>query len=91
MQPDIAVSHALCAVSFILSEDALRDRFMALSGLSPDEIRENLQASGFLACVLEFLISHEPDLIAFAENAQIKPADIVTAWRSLGGGKGQEW
>ena len=84
-------SYALNAVSFILAEDALRDRFLALSGLAPDEIRARIQEPDFLASVLEFLISHEPDLIDFSETINERPETIVAAWRHLGGGAGQEW
>ncbi len=92
MKPDDnAFSLAFKAVGFILEDDTLRDRFLALSGLSPDEIRASLQQPNFLASVLEFLISHEPDLIAFAEKSSEDPQTIVAVWRSLGGGAGQEW
>ncbi len=82
---------ALSACSYILGEDSLRDRFLALSGLSSDEIRLNIENTDFLVHFLEFLVMHEPDLIAFAEQASITPETAVKAWRSLGGGKGQEW
>jgi len=90
-QQETAFSYGLMAVTYILAEDALRDRFLALSGLSPDEIRASLQKPDFLASALEFLISHEPDLIACAESINESPKDIVAAWRNLGGGAGQEW
>ena len=82
---------ALQAVGFILQQDALRDRFMALSGVEVDELRSSLQEPGTLASILEFLINNEADLIATAEELDIKPEEIVRAWRALGGGEGQEW
>lgn len=91
MQQEVAFSHALKAITFILADDVLRDRFLALSGLSPEEIRASIQRPDFLASVLEFLIGHEPDLLAFAEATEEKPTNIVAAWRQLGGGEGQEW
>lgn len=91
MSPDFASEIAFKAIGFIVSDDTLRDRFLALSGLSPDDIRTNLADADFQASILEFLISNEPDLILFAEEANEKPENIVTAWRSLGGGVGQEW
>jgi len=91
MQKKIAISHGLAAVTFIIGDDAIRERFLALSGLSPQEIRGNIQDSDFLSSVLEFLVSHEPDLVAFSEITHEKPETIVKAWRTLGGGIGQEW
>jgi len=82
---------ALAALSFILEEDALRDRFLSLSGMSPEDLKAGLENKDFLASILEFLIQHEPDLLAFAEHQNEKPELIVQAWRKLGGGMGQEW
>jgi len=82
---------ALQALGYIVSEDALRDRFVALTGLDPDTLRANLDQPGTMASILEFLIGHEPDLIAAAEAQQSSPETLVKAWRGLGGGAGQEW
>ena len=91
MQLETAQTIALGALSFVLSEESLRDRFLALSGMSADDIRERISDCDFLASILDFLVSHEPDLIAFAEHTKEKPEQIVSAWRQLGGGVGQEW
>ena len=91
MQLDAAQTLALGALSFILNEDSLRDRFLALSGMTAEDMRVHINESDFLASVLDFLVNHEPDLIAYAEQSGEKPEQIVTAWRRLGGGVGQEW
>jgi len=91
MQQETAFSHALGAIAFIIADDELKDRFLALTGLSPDDFKQNIDKDAFLASVLEFLIAHEPDLIAYAEAQKTPPDDIVRAWRVLGGGVGQEW
>ncbi len=82
---------ALRALGYIVSEDALRDRFVALTGLDPDTLRKNLDQPGTLASILEFLVSHEPDLIAAAQAQDISPDTMVKAWRALGGGAGLEF
>lgn len=82
---------ALKALGYIVSDDALRDRFVALTGLDSDTLRENLDQPATLISILEFLVSHEPDLIAAAEAQSISPDAIVKAWRTLGGGVGQEF
>lgn len=91
MTPDTAQAIALQAAAFIFAEDALRDRFLALSGTGPDDVRARIQDQDFLASFLEFLMGHEPDLMAFAGAAAARPEDVVRAWRALGGGEGQEW
>lgn len=91
MDNETAQTLALQSMAFILQEDTLRDRFLALSGLGGDDIKARVEDQEFLASILEFLISFEPDLIACADALEEKPESLVTAWRSLGGGKGQEW
>ncbi|MBL4836112.1 MAG: DUF3572 domain-containing protein [Kordiimonadaceae bacterium] len=91
MHQETAQTMALTALTYILSDDDLQARFLSLTGLSENEIRHRIEDSNFLAGILDFLVSHEPDLLAFAENANKKPEHIVSAWRKLGGGIGQEW
>jgi hypothetical protein len=91
MTPDSPHAVALRGATFIFAEDAIRDRFLALSGVGVDEIRARIQEPDFLASLLDFLISFEPDLIACAETIDEKPEVLVSAWRALGGGAGQEW
>lgn len=91
MNENTATTLALSAISFIVANDVLRDRFLAMTGLDGNELRERLAEKDFLASVLEFLVSHEPDLIEFSETVEEKPEQIVLAWRKLGGGEGQEW
>jgi hypothetical protein len=82
---------AISALSFIVSEDDLRDRFMALSGIDSTLMRDSITDLAFMVSVLDFLIGHEPDLMAFSTAHDIAPEHIVKAWRMLGGGVGQEW
>jgi len=91
MQLDPAKTLALEALSFILSQDTLRDRFLTLSGVSSDDMRRHIEDTDFLVSPLDFLISHEPDLLVFSEHVAESPERIVKAWRALGGGIGQEW
>lgn len=91
MTPQSSEIIALNALGHIMSEDVLRDRFVALTGLSPETLRATIEQPATLASILEFLISHEPDLIAAAEAQNEKPEKLIKAWRDLGGGAGQEW
>lgn len=91
MHIENAKSLALGALTFILSEDELRDRFLALSGMDADDMRKRIEETDFMASVLEFLLSHEPDLLAFSEYSKENPEHVIVAWRALGGGMGHEW
>tara|TARA_R110002096_G_scaffold236730_3_gene427510 strand:- start:1039 stop:1314 length:276 start_codon:yes stop_codon:yes gene_type:complete len=91
MYVENAKSLALSALAFILSEDDLRDRFLALSGMDADDMRKRIEETDFMASILEFLLSHEPDLLAYSEHSNENPEHIIVAWRALGGGVGHEW
>jgi hypothetical protein len=70
---------ALEALSWLLADQARADRLLALTGLSPDDLRARANNAGVLAAVLAFLEAHEPDLVACAEALSVKPADLVAA------------
>ncbi|MFW2829154.1 DUF3572 domain-containing protein [Sphingomonas sp. ID0503] len=77
------VTTALSALAWTISDDRRAERLLALTGLTPDDLRSRVTEPAVLAAVLEFLEAHEPDLIACAEAIGQKPADIVATARSL--------
>jgi hypothetical protein len=79
---DNAVALALSALGWTLSDGARADRLLALTGLTPDDLRTRIAEPSVLAATLAFLEAHEPDLIGCAEAIGVKPAEIVAA-RSL--------
>jgi len=74
---------ALGALGWTLADDARAERFLALTGLTPDALRKALGERTTLAAVLRFLEAHEPDLIACAEAIGANPADLPAARRRL--------
>jgi hypothetical protein len=74
---------ALAALGWTLAEEARAERLLALTGLTPDELRRRLGEPGLLAAVLAFLEAYEPDLIACAEALGVQPTDLVEARRRL--------
>ena len=79
---DNAVALALSALGWTLSDGARAERLLALTGLTPDDLRTRIAEPSVLAATLAFLEAHEPDLLACAEAMGVKPAEIVAA-RSL--------
>ncbi|MEA1013161.1 DUF3572 domain-containing protein [Sphingosinicella sp. LY1275] len=79
---DNAVALALSALGWTLSDGARAERLLALTGLTPDDLRTRISEPSVLAATLAFLEAHEPDLLACAEAIGVKPAEIVAA-RSL--------
>lgn len=76
---DLAVS----ALIFIASDPVLLPRFLAMTGIEANRIRESAAEPGFLAGVLQFILAHEPTLIAFCESTQTGPAQLSHALRAL--------
>jgi len=76
---------ALGALGWTLSEDARAARLLALTGITPDLLRERLDDRVFLAAVLRFLEGHEPDLVACASELGVTPTRLVAAREGLEG------
>ena len=74
---------ALGALGWTLQDDSRASRFLALTGLTPDLIRQRVGDSHFLAASLRFLENHEPDLLACAEALALRPSQLVEARRAL--------
>jgi hypothetical protein len=74
---------AVKGLSFIANDAEILNRFMSLTGLSPDELRLAAGEPGFLAGVLSFLMDHEALLLAFAATAGIPPHHIAGAHHAL--------
>ncbi|WP_434052284.1 MAG: DUF3572 domain-containing protein [Roseibium sp.] len=65
-------------------------RFLAFSGIGPEMIRAAANEPGFLAGVLEFYMMDEPLLLAFCENAGVRPTMMAAARYALAGGDGED-
>lgn len=82
-QTNDAETLALGALGWTLADDARATRFLALTGLTPDDLRAALGEPATLAAALRFLEAHEPDLVACAEALGVAPADLPEARRRL--------
>jgi len=74
---------ALGALGWVLSGEDRAQRLLALTGLTPDALRAGLGDAAVLGAVLEFLTSHEPDLVAAAEELGVAPQELAAAARKL--------
>lgn len=67
----------------MLSDGPRADRFLALTGLTPEALREGLGEPGVLGAVLDFLANHEADLVSAAEALDIRPERLIAAREKL--------
>jgi hypothetical protein len=67
----------------VLADQERADRLLALTGLTPDILREQLTDRGTLAAVLDYLAGHEPDLVLAADALNVSPEKLVAARAEL--------
>ncbi|MCJ2184215.1 DUF3572 domain-containing protein [Novosphingobium sp. 1949] len=74
----------MAALGWVLGEEDRAQRFLALTGLTPDELRAALGDPAMLAGVIEFLCAHEPDLVAAAQALGVAPQTLAAIGAELG-------
>jgi Protein of unknown function (DUF3572) len=89
MQWETAEEIAARALAFLAAEPAQLARFLALTGLEPDDLRRQVDSPSMLAAVLEHLAQDEPLLMVFAADAHLPPEDVGRALAVLQGGGGK--
>ena len=68
---------ALRALGWVLSDTPRAERFLALTGLTPEMLRASVGQPDTHRAVLDFLCAHEPDLVAAAESLGLEPAQLA--------------
>ena len=77
--PNDSEALALAALTALLTDARRAERFLSLTGLSPDGIRLRLQDHTMLAACIAFLENHEPDLVAVADDIGVSPDQLLRA------------
>ena len=67
----------------MLADQDRAERLLALTGLTPEILRDRLTDRSTLAAVLEYLAGHEPDLVLAADALNVPPEKLVEARREL--------
>ncbi|MCW4115020.1 DUF3572 domain-containing protein [Aurantimonas sp. MSK8Z-1] len=78
-----AVARAI--LTWLAGEPDLLGRFLAISGARPDTLRGSVDDPSFLAGLIEFLMAHEPSLLAFCKATATPPERVVAAHHRLSG------
>ena len=85
MTPDAAQAVALGALAHLVADETARGRFLALSGATPEMLRQGTGDPAFLAGILDFLLGDEALLSAFCESAGLAPEAPAQARAALPG------
>ena len=76
---------AIAALSFIAGEPEQLGRFLAMTGIGPDLLRDAAREPRFLAGVLDHVAADEALLLAFAAANEIDPEAVMRARDVLAG------
>src|SRR6476469_6487738 len=79
MTRELAEALAIEALGYLAAEPERLERFMALTGLTPDTLRGAAGEPGFFVAVLDHLAGDESQLLAFAANAGRPPEHVLAA------------
>jgi hypothetical protein len=82
---DAASAIAIEALSWLAGEPDRLQRFLAISGLGPHNLREAARNPGFLGAVLDYFAGNETLLVAFADESGRQPQEVAAAHARLGG------
>jgi hypothetical protein len=74
-----AETTGLSALAFLADDPERLGRFLALTGMGPDDLRAAADSQDVLAAVLEHLLADESMLLMFAHNAGWAPERIAAA------------
>jgi len=88
---DDAQSMAITILGWITGRPDLMSRFMALTGVDGGSIRQAAAEPGFLAGVTGFLMAHEPTLLAFCEENEVKAEMVAACHHRLAGPESENW
>lgn len=80
---DEAEALAITCLQFIADEPERLSRFMAISGLESQDIREAATEPNFLVGVLDYVLQDESALLTLSANAGCDPASVAAARASL--------
>jgi Protein of unknown function (DUF3572) len=79
MDFETAEAIGLTALAFVAEDGARLGQFLSLTGLSPDQLRNEANAPHTLQAVLDHLAEDESLLLVFAASARCAPEQIEPA------------
>lgn len=80
-----AAATALGALTYLAEDPQRISRFLALTGIEPDALRDLLGDTAFLAAVLDHLAGDEAMLLDFSRQVGCRPEDVEQARGVLAG------
>jgi hypothetical protein len=85
MDPVAAETLALKALAYLAQSTEELERFVALTGVTPANLRARAGDPEILAAVLDFVLADDQRVTGFCELAEIDPRDLHMARHALPG------
>ena len=82
---------AIKVLGWLTQDPDMMRRFLALSGIEPGSIRQAAAAPGFFAGLTGFLMNHEPTLMTFCEQNDVKAEFVAACHHKLSGPGAEAW
>ncbi len=80
---ETAETVAVGALAFLAAQPEALTRFLRLTGLTPQTLREAAGEPGFLAGLLDYFLANEALLMDYARDAGLPPGEIGRARAAL--------
>ncbi|RUP09217.1 DUF3572 domain-containing protein [Hyphomicrobium sp.] len=82
---DDAEALALQVLAFLLADSTQSSRFLALTGIMPDDLRNVASSRELQSATFEYILSDEGLLLSFCQEAGVDPALMGPAHHLLAG------
>jgi hypothetical protein len=77
---------AVDVLTFLAGDMERLGGFLAVTGIEVGDIRTSIADPGFLVAVMDYLMQDDALLVAFAEEARLRPEAVAAAARRIGAG-----
>jgi Protein of unknown function (DUF3572) len=86
--PNDPYALALAALAATLTDERRARRFLDLTGIGTDELRQRAGDPALLSALIAFLEAHEPDLLSVSEQIGVRADALVAARRQIEADRG---
>lgn len=91
LRQEDAETFAISALAHIAADDERLQRFLAVTGIDPANLRSEAGKPGFVAGVLDYLCSDEALLVGFAAEQGVSPESVVAAQAFFAPPPSEDW
>ncbi len=81
MSAEHAEQIAITVLGWLAGDADMLGRFLSLTGVEPGQMRQAVNDPAFLSGMLDFIVQHEPTLLAFCAATDSQPEEVMAAWQ----------